>query len=610
MFQLIFLRNKSILLGLLLSGFLVAGFSIAPQIDLCLTKGEKWNGIYSINDLDEPFYAAYAQSLIDGKPRRNSPISGAEDAFQTPQKESYLSIQFFASYPLAIIAKLFGISISNAMILLSLIAGFLSALTLYWLFYLFSQNAAVAFVGTVSVLFGGAIAAGQGSVIQMFFPESVHFPHSLIFLRRSVPATGFPSLFLFFIFVFKTLTSEKKNTGLWLILSVFCFSFTVYSYFYFWTTALAWICILTTLWTSVHFEEIQKYKKHLLLLLLGIIGSLIPYFILASNRSIDVDSALSLSITHEPDLWRIPELLSYLTIALILLAVKFKHLVLNDKKTVFLLSFAFVAPVVFNQQILTGRSLQPFHYEFFCANYISLFALLMTGFTILQKKTDFQTLSKMLLLFGTIVILIGYFDTTFGVSILEKQNIHRDELMAVAQKIKSVENFSSNRLSVVLSFDSDKNIWTNSIDLPSLSSQPVLWSPHLSMFADINSKENIHRIFQSLYYQNFDKERLKAELQKKDGSLSLGFFGGERILPIMSKDFKPVTEEEINEVVEKYDEFRRNFSTNDAASPPLSFVLVHKDAPNDFSVLDRWYERSEGEEIAKFILFRVKLRTP
>jgi hypothetical protein len=78
----------------------------------------------------------------------------------------------------------------------------------------------------------------------------------------------------------------------------------------------------------------------------------------------------------------------------------------------------------------------------------------------------------------------------------------------------------------------------------------------------------------------------------------------------MSKDFKPVTEQEIDEITEKYENFQRDFSAQEAASPKLSFVLVHKDAANDFTALDRWYERSEPEEIGKFILFRVRLRTP
>jgi hypothetical protein len=603
-------NNKFAILGAIVVGIIFSVAALAPQINLWLVRGTDWNGVYALNEFDEPAYAAYIQSLIDGKPRRNSPYSGATDSPENPQKESLFSIQFLASYPTALAAKLFGVSSSTAMIFLGAFSGFMAAFILYWLFYLFSQNAAVAFVGTVSVLFGGAIAAGQGSIISIISPESVDYNLSLMFTRRSNPAISFPIMFLFFIFVWKFFThSHCRKKILSGVLAIFCFTFIVYAYFFHWTTILAWFCGLLLLWGIFRFEDFRKELLYLTSFAICLFLVLIPYFILLSNRSEMMDSVQLLNITHEPDLWRIPELLSYLAIALILLAVKFKQLVLNDKKTVFLLSFAFVAPVVFNQQILTGRSLQPFHYEFFCANYISLFALLMTGFTILQKKTDFQMLSKVLLLFGTIVILIGYFDTTFGISILEKQNIHRDELMAVAQKIKSVENFSSNRSSVVLSFDSDKNIWTNSIDLPALSSQPVLWSPHLSMFAGISAKENIHRIFQSLYYQNFDKERLKAELQKKDGSLSLGLFGGERILPIMSKDFKPVTEEEINEVVEKYDEFRRNFSTADAASPALSFVLVHKDAPNDFSALDRWYERNEGEEIGKFVLFRVKLRT-
>ena len=46
------------------------------------------------------------------------------------------------------------------------------------------------------------------------------------------------------------------------------------------------------------------------------------------------------------------------------------------------------------------------------------------------------------------------------------------------------------------------------------------------------------------------------------------------------------------------------------AAPTLSFVLVQRDAPNVFTALDHGCERDAGEEIGKFILFRVRLRAP
>jgi hypothetical protein len=592
-------------------GIIFAVVALAPQINLWLARGTDWNGVYALNEFDEPAYAAYIQSLIDGKPRRNSPYSGAADSAEKPLKESLFSIQFLASYPTALTARVFGASSSTAMIFLGAVSAFLAAFILFWLFYLFSNNAPVSFAGTVAVLFGGALAAGQGSIISIISPQSIEYHLSLMFLRRSNPAISFPAIFLFFIFVWKFLThttnAKKLLSG---FLAVLCFTFIVYAYFFHWTTVFAWIGGLMLLWAILRAEDFRKEILYFLGFGICLFLVLVPYFILLSNRSEVMDSVQLLNLTHEPDLWRIPEIISYLSIALIFFAIRSGWLELKEKKTVFLLSFSLVAPIVFNQQIITGRSLQPFHYEFFSANYISLFALVLTVFTIAEKKLDSQTLNKMLLLFGAAALFIGYFDTTYVGTFLEKQNIHRDELMAVAKKIRQQSEADSDPTSVVYSFDSDQNIWINSIDLPALSSKPVLWSPHLSAFAGISAEENKNRLYKTLYYQNYDKERLKSELHKKDGSLTLGFFGGERILPFMSKDFKPVTEQEINEVIEKYENFRRDFSVQEAASPKLSFVLAHKDAPNDFSALDRWYERSEPEEIGKFILFRVRLRTP
>ncbi len=611
MFQKFLLKNKSVFIWAIAAGILFGVFAIAPQIDLWKTRGGDWKGSYAITDYDEPFYAAYLQSLVEGKPRRNSPYTGAADSAETPQKESYLSIQFLASYPTAIVARFFGFSLPTTMILLAAAIGFLSAVVFFWLVYLFSRNAPAAFVGTIIILFGGALAAGQGSFFGLITFSEIHYQQSLIFLRRTLPATAFPALFLFFIFVWKFVSAKTgKSKILWAILSVGCFGFNVFSYFYFWTTALAWIFGLAVLWAIFRFEDLRENKFYLAGLAGGLFLPLIPYFILLQNRSTDVDSALVLSFTHQPDLWRVPEIVSYLAIAVFIYAAKVGWVNLRSPKFLFLFSFTLVAPMVFNQQILTGKSLQPFHYQFFCANYIALFSLLIIVFHLLKRKISADGFHKFLVIAGTVMLIIGYFDTMSGVTAGRELNVWRDELMPAAQRIKEIsEQQPSQSPTVVFSFDLSNGYWTNGIDIPSLTSQPVLWKLHMTMFPDVTRQENLERMYKFLYFQNFDEHDLREELASKNLFLTYGFFGGDKTSNLFTGVLGSVKSEDRERVISQYGEFRKNFSYENARTPEISLVLVHKFTNNHgLSAIDRWYERDAGETVGEYNIYRVKLR--
>jgi hypothetical protein len=45
-----------------------------------------------------------------------------------------------------------------------------------------------------------------------------------------------------------------------------------------------------------------------------------------------------------------------------------------------------------------------------------------------------------------------------------------------------------------------------------------------------------------------------------------------------------------------------------AARNKISYVITDFDYNQDFTNLDRWYERDAGERIGKFMLYRVKLK--
>lgn len=606
-----FSTNKVVLAWAIAAAALISSFSIAPQIDLWAARGAEWKGIYAVNDLDEPFYAAYLQSLIDGKPRKNSPYTGAHDSLETPQRESYLSIQMLASYPLALAARIFGLTSSTLMIWIGLVAGFCSGAVMFWLFYLFTKNAPFSFVGTVVVLFGGALAGGQGSFFGLFF-DSGHYVHSLIFMRRSLPAVAFPILFLFFICVWKFLTAESNNKRIIFgFLSVLCFAFNVYSYFYFWTTAAAWFGGLIILWLIFRYEDLKKIQAHLLGVIIALLAALVPYFLLILDRSTEVDSALSLKATRQPEPWHIPEIISYAAILIFLIADKKDWFKLREPRILFLFSFSLVPLIVFNQQILTGYTLQPFHYAFFCANYIALFSLFIIAFLILKKRLTPDGFNKILLITAAAAIIIGYYDTVSGTYTVNQQNLWRDKLMPAARRI-SQETYSANTKQTILSLDLTTNFWANSIDLPALTSQPVLWEIHMTMFPDVNAEENTERLFKFIYYHNFDKNKLEKEFYSGTNGMLLqyGFFGAERVSSLYTGERSAVTSREIDEIIEQYGKFYDDFSYEDARSPQIHFVLAYKHSPSDMSTIDRWYSRDAGEEIGEYILYRVRLRDP
>ena len=556
-----YLPAKSVVFWALLVGIIVSAYSLAPQIQLWGIRGNAWNGVYAYHDQDEMQYAAYIQTLIDGKPRRNSPYTGREDGSENRLDESLFSIQFLAFYPIALPARILGASSSTAMIYFSAIIGFLSAFALFWLLYLLFDNPFLAFVGTVLVFSTGVLIAGQGSFVSRFSPDSIYYPIAFPFARRAVPSIGFPALFLFFAFVWKFLICDtpraKYLSGICAVLS---FTFLVFSYFYLWTVAAAWFFGLILL--SVIFRGRDRRKTIISLLGLGVSLSLVlvPYFILLAHRGTVIDSVHLLAFTRRPDLWRIPEILSFAALGVFFAAKGLGWVDWREPKILFLMSFALVAPFVFNQQILSGRSLQPIHYQFYCVNYISAFALFALIGVLLNKKSSIRTSNVVLCLLGLAALYIGYSDGQFSVKKSRGENIWRDELFPAAQKIKTLsqtsENYAEKRTSIVLSFDFYPYTLMNSIyslncgdDLPALSSQAVLWSPRQKVFSDLSPEESTERLFKFIYFQNFDEKWLENELKKGRTNLIEGFFGWDTKAAVLTEEAKPVTNEKIDEVV-------------------------------------------------------------
>ncbi|MBA3766918.1 MAG: hypothetical protein H0W99_08010 [Acidobacteria bacterium] len=77
---------------------------------------------------------------------------------------------------------------------------------------------------------------------------------------------------------------------------------------------------------------------------------------------------------------------------------------------------------------------------------------------------------------------------------------------------------------------------------------------------------------------------------------------------MLSFDFKPIRQDEIEEEVRAYQAYLDSFSRERAWQQPLTYVVTRVEHEPDLSHIDRWYQRDAGEQAGPYRLFRVKLR--
>ncbi|HXG82414.1 MAG TPA: hypothetical protein VNI84_00160 [Pyrinomonadaceae bacterium] len=588
----------------ILAGIIIAVFGLYPQFALWNERGADWQGTFASNDLDEPAYAAYLQALIEGRPRKNDPYSGRDESAENPQPESIFSIQFLPPYLISIPARVFGLDASQTFILLSAAASFFTALALFWLIAQITDDNRFAFVGALLILFGGALASGNGAIAEIL-GRGAAYPF-LPFLRRYIPAAAFPFFFAMFGFVWLAVKSEIKSTKyVSSIAAGLCFAFLVFSYFYLWTTAAAFLFVLTLLWIIVRPENWKQDFRFILLIDFISFLALVPYAYLLSKRAPGIDSVQLLVLTRAPDLLRVPAIVCHVAIFLIALAVWRGLAELKNVSTVFLLAFALVPFLVFNQQIVTGRSLQPFHYEYYVVNYIAALVVALTLFILLKKARSAKIYTATLLVLGLAAIAWGYVEVKFTTRLLMFWNIEREEALPVTRRLAELarENPAYGKNAVTLNLD-----YVQADNQTVFSPQAVVWARHQHVFAGVGWEENKQRYYQMLYYADRDADWLRKNFKRGDIEAYMALFGWDRFNATLSVNSRPLTGGEIEEEVGRYDAYYKNFGFGQAIRPTLSFVVVPNTLQTNFSNLKRWYEMDAGEEFGKFRLYKVRLK--
>jgi hypothetical protein len=590
-----------------IAGIFLAIFSLYPQLKLMYLRGHDWQGSYAYNDIDEVAYASYLRALIDGRPRKNDPYTGRDDSAETPQPESLFSIQFVAPYIVAIPARILGLSASTAMTVSGAIAAFAAAFIVFLFLARVTGSSMYGMMGALVVLAGGALAAGEGAFSELYngweYGAYPYFP----FLRRYLPAIPFPFFFGLGMSLWAMLNKKQLR---YVFLAAGCFFVMVFSYFFIWTSAAAWLGALGILWLAFRPEDWKSDIKNFAILgalcavILGI------YAWLLSHRGETMDQVQLLVLTHAPDLWRMPEIISYLVLALLIVSIMLGVLKPRDRATVFAFSFALVPLLTFNQQVLTGRSLQPIHYQVFIVNYVAAFAAVFTLGIFFRDSFRLypKTAAVVISFFTLLAIGWGFVECHYTVRVLDEANALRDDAMPVAHRLEELAKTDTP------SPDANRAVvFATSLlqadDEPTVAPQAVLWARHQHVFAGVSWDENKARYYQTLYYSNLDENWLDHQLKNGNFVAIIALFGWGRHSDRLTADAKPLTYGEVRDEVQKYADYRKNFDYQKATHPTLSYVVSPVDENVDFTNLDKWYTHDDGEVLGKYVLYKLKIKS-
>ena len=90
-----------------------------------------------------------------------------------------------------------------------------------------------------------------------------------------------------------------------------------------------------------------------------------------------LDEQHTLIATHRPDLLRLPEIMGAMILVGLVIGWFRNKIEQNESRTIYAMSLAVLPFIIFNQQMLTGKTMQVFHFDLFVINYSTLIGLLV-----------------------------------------------------------------------------------------------------------------------------------------------------------------------------------------------------------------------------------------
>jgi hypothetical protein len=580
--------------------------SLLPQIHLWVVRGRDWNGAYVSPQGDEPLYSGYINALIDGRKRKNDPFGARDDSAAMPLPESLFSIQFVPAYLISLPARVLGVSASTAFIVLIGVAALLSSLSVFLLLECVTGDPPFAAAGSLLVLCLGALAGGHG-LVGVLLRDDLSIA-SLPFLRRYQPAAVFPLLFVLQILVWYGLTPQtKRGARLFAILAGIALAVLMFSYLYLWTAAAAWLACVGVLWFCLRPSDWRNTGAVFLTIGAIAVVALVPYVYLIVHRATTLDSRVTLISTHSPDLLRVPEMVGAVILLVLIILLSSRKIERTDSRVIYAASLALLPFVVFNQQILTGKIMQVYHFEAFVVNYCSLVGLLITVKLLRRSIT-----SRMLVWMAALSLSWGFIEVGLPSRLLSvPAAIAKDQIIPVLLRLKELSNQDGTLADLQSQGQSSNLVFSPTFAVITLL---PTWTPQGTLLdltgvdcRSVTQEEQKRFFYMHLYYSKVETEEFRQLLNSMDQYSRNIIFGHERLFPALSSHFETIQPDEIEREVQSYQTYVNSYSREEVIRRPIAYAVVPK-GDFDFANLDRWYERDDGERVGSYTLYRLKLR--
>jgi hypothetical protein len=578
---------------------ILALLSLYPQFTLMYMRGpDYYNGAAFVNDNDESVYLTYSQALADGRPRKNNIYMGAADE----RPETFLSIQALPAYASALPASISGIAAQSFFPFLSVLCAIAAALSLFWFFRQITGNDAFAAAAALLVLVLGASAAGYGAVKHLagLGPSSAALP----FLRRYTPGLAFPFLFFFMGFIWRAYEGSNGSRRRNWILAGVSFAALLYSYFYLWTTAFAWASLVGLLTLIYRAENGTAIWKFWLRLSSVCVVAAIPYVWLLSQRVSSTDSSQLLEATRSPVFGRPPIWIGLFVLVVLLIATVTRRIRVGSREAIMIAACGLLPLAVFDQHVLTGYSLQPFHYNLYTAPYIALIGAAVLAWVCL-RETSLTSRNRIAAALIILTACWGVVEVHFATQYRLAANLRRDEILPVALKLREIGLKNVQHASEQVTFNSDL---FQADHQPSTAPHGVLWSEHLPWAASISEEAARRRYLVHLYYSNKDEEWLRRSLEKCPAGAECKAIFGARVIPTLAIGNHAPSPAEIDSVTAEFAGIIEQASASGPPEPLPGLAIIRNGVGFEPVVLDRWFTREPLAQVGEYTIFRLDRR--
>ncbi len=255
--------------------------------------------------------------------------------------------------------------------------------------------------------------------------------------------------------------------------------------------------------------------------------------------------------------------------------------------------------------------MQPYHFESFVANYAVLVGLVILAALLYQPIK-----SRSLLWIAALCFIWGVVEVSMPALANYRSNVAADEMVPVLLRLKELSKQDGTLASLRDQGRASTVVFSPERDvmglLPTWTPQGTLLGMGGLDFGSGSQKERKELFYMYLYYSAADAGRLRELLNERTNDTFMNhyarvaIFGHERVVPMLSFDFKPVQEWEIEEEVSTYQAYADSFSREKVSLHPLTYVVTSGES--NLSRVDLWYERDAGEKIGEYNLYRVRLR--